>query len=390
MISTDLQAWWVECSPALETAAQQHSQPCSTAASRQQAYWNDLCLHACLAELRAADIEAHPGDTPAAAAPLWEVVNGSVITVAGKRLVLIPSEAIDLSELVVPQEWVDLPSWVGDYYLAVQVQAEPGWIRVWGYTTQAQLKTSGTYDPSDRTYNLAASQLKLDLNALWLTLELCASLPTRVAVAALPALDPVQAANLMQRLGTPAVMFPRLAIPFSLWGALIESDTGRHQLWQHRNGHPSSDRMTRLSDWLQGNFTAVWQAIETLAQPAPTIRWRRSTQSRAHVIRRAQLIPLTTATGTATVALVISVVTAPDDQVLIGIQVWGGETAADWPDTLQVQLLNMAGAVLDQAPVLERETASDTRYLEIEGVTGEQFQIVLTTDRDRSVHPFVI
>ena len=34
---------------------------------------------------------------------------------------LIPSEAIDDSELEVPQEWVDIPSWAADYYLAVQI-----------------------------------------------------------------------------------------------------------------------------------------------------------------------------------------------------------------------------------------------------------------------------
>ncbi|PSO81051.1 MAG: hypothetical protein BRC41_15925 [Cyanobacteria bacterium QH_9_48_43] len=57
------------------------------------------------------------GLAPSPALPsFWEVVNGTAIALSGVRLVLIPSEAADLSELRVPQEWVDIPSWGGDYY----------------------------------------------------------------------------------------------------------------------------------------------------------------------------------------------------------------------------------------------------------------------------------
>ena len=42
---------------------------------------------------------------------IWEVVNGTAIDCGECGLVLIPTEAIDLSELRVPQEWVDIPSW---------------------------------------------------------------------------------------------------------------------------------------------------------------------------------------------------------------------------------------------------------------------------------------
>ncbi len=51
----------------------------------------------------------------------WQFVNGSVLELNGKRIVLLPSKAIDRSELVIPQEWVDIPAWAGDYFMAVQI-----------------------------------------------------------------------------------------------------------------------------------------------------------------------------------------------------------------------------------------------------------------------------
>ncbi len=102
------------------------------------------------------------------------------------------------------------------------------------------------------------------------------------------------------------------------------------------------------------------------------------------------MIELETATGTATVALVLSVVPAPAEQLLIGIQVGTMGTAAALPDPLQVQLLDPQGAVLEQGRDVDLDTDLETCYLEIEGVAGEQFQVVLTTDRDRRVYQFAI
>ena len=61
--------------------------------------------------LQATVWESSP-NTPA----FWEFVNGTAILLNERRVVLIPSEAIDNRELEVPQEWVDIPSWVADFY----------------------------------------------------------------------------------------------------------------------------------------------------------------------------------------------------------------------------------------------------------------------------------
>ena len=122
---------YLELSAATQTHAWQQSQPYALPASRWNAYLN---------QVRFASLRFYPGCkknktpeqglAPSPALPsFWEVVNGTAIALSGVRLVLIPSEAADLSELRVPQEWVDIPSWGGDYYQAVQVNPDDSYMR---------------------------------------------------------------------------------------------------------------------------------------------------------------------------------------------------------------------------------------------------------------------
>ncbi len=62
---------------------------------------------------------------------------------------------------------------IANYYLAVQVNPDDGWMKVFGYTTHQHLKKIGVYDPSDhRTYSLEVEDLIPDLNVLWITHQL--------------------------------------------------------------------------------------------------------------------------------------------------------------------------------------------------------------------------
>lgn len=120
----------------------QQSKPFSSPSRYWQAYLHQICLDVFLPWLQEAqslDARVWPGK---ASLPfIWEIVNGVAINFAGGRLVLLPTDTIDLSELQVPQEWVDLPSWAADYYLAVHVNPDDGYLRVFGYTTHRHLKT---------------------------------------------------------------------------------------------------------------------------------------------------------------------------------------------------------------------------------------------------------
>ncbi|MBD2206559.1 DUF1822 family protein [Calothrix sp. FACHB-1219] len=227
--------------------------------SRYQGYINELCLGAVLPWLQedfAPQAKVWP--TTTALPSFWELVNGTAVLIDDKRFILVPSETIDLSEIRVPQEWVDLLSWAGDYYLAVQVEADEGYVRVWGYCTHAQLKEQGNYDPSDRTYSLDSTELINDMSVLAVTQELCPQIATRSEIATLPSLPQAQAQNLIARLGKSEILTPRLDIPFSLWGGLIEHGGWRKSLYQQRLG---ITEQWSILQWLQSGVSQVAETI---------------------------------------------------------------------------------------------------------------------------------
>jgi hypothetical protein len=245
----------LEISPAQRDRAWQQSQSFSHPSSRWRAYLNQLSLSAVLTWLQADyNFQAATGATPAVLHSCLEVTNGTVVTMDGMKLLLVPSEAIDTSELRVPQEWVDLPKLAPDYYLGVQVEPDEGWVRVWGYCTHAQLKSRGSYDPSDRAYSLDETDVIKDINVLWVSRQLCPEEPTKAAIDPLPTLPLAQAENLLQRLGNPTVLNPRLAVPFPLWGALFEHGGWRQRLYDLRLG---KNDLWSIQQWLQTRVSEV-------------------------------------------------------------------------------------------------------------------------------------
>ncbi len=239
--------------------AWQQSEAFSNPPSRATAYLNELCLKTILQWLQE-DMtpQAKPWPNTAALPGFWELVNGTTITLDGTRFVLVPSEAIDMSELRVAQEWVDIPSWVGDYYLAVQVEPDEGYVRVWGYCTHKQLKTRGTYDECDHTYSLDSTDIITDISVLSVARQLCPEEPTRSTVALLPSLTPEQAQNLISRLGASEIITPRLEIPFQLWGALIQHGGWRQSLYQQRLGLPEQ---WSVLQWFDSGVSQLAEAI---------------------------------------------------------------------------------------------------------------------------------
>ena len=241
-----------------QNQADLHSHPIS----RYQTYINELCLSAVLPWLQEDFTPQAKVWTSTTALPsFWELVNGTAVNLDATRFILVPNETIDLGELRVPQEWVDLPTWAGDYYLAVQVEPDEGYVRVWGYCTHVQLKNQGSYDPGDRSYVLDADFIT-DISVLAVAQELCTTEPTRSPILDIAILSQTQAQNLITRLGNPQILTPRLEIPFPLWGGLMEHGGWRQSLYQQRVGLP--EQWSILQWWENG-----------VSQVAETIGWGR-------------------------------------------------------------------------------------------------------------------
>ena len=245
--------------------AWKQSQNAANPTSQWQKYLNQLALNTFLPWLQAEeDATAKTGFNAAIQSDIWEVVNGTLINIEGAKLVLIPTEAEDLSELRVPQEWIDIPDWIADYYLAVQVSIDNGYIRIWGYTTHQELKNQANFSHSDRTYSLSEDELITDIDVLWVARELCPNEVTQAAVEPINALADAQADNLITRLSNQTQLLPRLAIPFTTWAALLQNETWCHRLATTRQGKTTK---TPVMQWLKQGVSNVaaelgWRQIE--------------------------------------------------------------------------------------------------------------------------------
>ncbi|MEB3220114.1 MAG: DUF1822 family protein [Nostocales cyanobacterium 94392] len=256
---------WLEITENQQAKIWQQSQAFSTDNRRWIAYLNRLSLNVFLPWLQ----EEHATDAfifpnSASLPSIWEVTNGTGISFNGKKLVLIPTEALDISEIRVPQEWVDIPKWSADYYLAVQVNVEENYIRIWGYTSQTHLKEMGNYDHRDRTYCLNKEHLISNLSILWIARQVCPEEVTKNPTVPIPELSAIQAENLLNRLGNPQVVNPRQEIPWTMWGALLEQFGLRQRLYEQRLGIP---KQWSIRQWMQTGVSEVarqfgWGSID--------------------------------------------------------------------------------------------------------------------------------
>ncbi|MEM9152696.1 MAG: DUF1822 family protein [Cyanobacteria bacterium P01_F01_bin.3] len=195
----------------------------------------------------------------------WSVVNGTALRGGALNIVAIPSSGFS-NDFYIPQEWVDIPAWVADYYIAVQLDIDDRVARIAGYCTHAEIKASGQYDPSDRTYRIATDRYCDDIYTLFMLRDAGLEGPTREKVAQLPELSPDRANNLLEQLVDPDLPFPRLARPFQLWGACLCDRHWLQQLYERRHSVASSlaRNTVNLSAWVRRiseELSPDWQNV---------------------------------------------------------------------------------------------------------------------------------
>lgn len=371
---------WLELSPTSVAEAWQHSQSFSTAGRCWRAYLNRLCLQGVQPWLEEESQQQATVFLKNGLSSVWEMVNGTAVEIAGKRFVLIPTEDIDSDELRVPQEWVDLPRWAGDYYLAVQVNVEEQCLRIWGYTTHRHLKTRGNYDRRDRAYTLAAEDLVRDISLLGLARQSDES--TRTAIEPLPELPAIQGSNLLQRLGNLDVIFPRNAIPFALWGALFDRDDWRDRLYRLRQGNPAEPILANLGQWFENLFETGWQSIESLFPNSENLAlgWRRTEAE----VRRVKEIEL----GGRVFALVVGLAAEADGRTSIRVQLRPGARDRVLPEGIQLLLRSESGEILKS--VAARSQDDYIQLQRFKCVSGYRFDLQITLDEFSTAEAFQV
>ena len=233
----------------------------SNVTAQNNAELNQICLQKIQVWLTEIGIESTPTFSPAQMDSIWDVVNGFALTVGNRRLIIIPSDKFDREELSVPQEWVDIPTWMGDYYLAVQIDLDERTMNIWGYTSHRTLRETGTFDRIDRTYSISSDFLIGDLDILWMAQLL--DLQEITIVPTIPSLNSDRSTSAIDRLSQPSPYSPRLDLDFNTWAAILSNNDLREQLHQRRLQVTTLQAVTTprlsLTDWLRQEFS---QALE--------------------------------------------------------------------------------------------------------------------------------
>ncbi|MCU0569449.1 MAG: DUF1822 family protein [Oculatellaceae cyanobacterium Prado106] len=403
--------WWFEVPSAQTDGIWQQVR--SSPLRRWESFLNQMCWEVMRSTLRqdwglAAESAIAPTQLPV----FWEHLNGFPLMLGEIRLLLLPTEAIDDEELVVPQEWIDIPSFVSDYYLPVQIstdsEGQPRSLRVWGYGTHQDVKALGTYDADDHTYHLDAAYLNRDLSAFETILQFCPSATTAAvtqgAIAPLPTLTATQIENLQIRLSHPAILSPRLSIPFALWGSLFESERERQRLYQARVSTAGTveNRRVQLQRWFQSQIQDAiaegWQGLENLLSPqANRPAWGfRGTEEEESTVRVKPIL-LASETAIETVMLRVALQPEADGRIAILAQVHptnepNEETMSDGtqyvPGQLSLSLLSDADEVLQTVQATEADHYIQLRRFRCP--VGTRFSLQVEWEGDRILEQFEV
>lgn len=401
-VNIDTKSIWLQVETAEQEKAWQLSQHHSNPIACYNAYLNRVCLHHILnwfqewlREESSLDAEVFPSEENLYS--ILEIVNGTAIKIGESRIVLVPTETIDLEELCVPQEWVDIHGWAGDYYIPVQIDLDGDddncWMRVCGFATHRQLKNQGRYNQSDRTYSLPIEELTENFTLLFATLGLRLQQELTPEVT----LSETEAQNLLQTLSNASIYSPRLRldVPFAQWAALIVNDQWRQQLYNKRlkleNTVSATDKNSslstetannvslepiirvNLSQWFENLFAAGWQTIDSLNSQFGNLAFEfRSASNLKAGVHGVKLIDLGMQVGGQTLALLLAVSSDTENKISILAQVHPTGNEKYLPANLKV-VLTASGKTLQEIQSRNRDC-----YIQLnrfKGLPGTCFSI---------------
>ncbi|BAQ62094.1 hypothetical protein GM3708_2500 [Geminocystis sp. NIES-3708] len=190
---------------------------------------------------------------------IWEFINGNAIDIDSSRIILIPIETQDKIEFSIPEEWLKIPQWVGNYYIAVEVNLEENYLNFAGYISYEDVNNYGKLDSFNHCYDLPYECLETDLNLICLEYEYgWDSIPQ---ILPLPFLSSPIKQNLFKEIQDN--LSSCLLVNFGHWLSLLSDNKTRYQLFASR-------KSVNLSEWLKGKFltnlSKGWQTLDMLTQ----------------------------------------------------------------------------------------------------------------------------
>ncbi|MBL1210763.1 DUF1822 family protein [Geminocystis sp. GBBB08] len=217
---------------------------------------------------------------------MWEFVNGTPILINNNstRLILFPQESTDLTEFNIPQEWVDIPHFRGDYFLPVQINLDSGWLRFWGFATYENIKQNSIYDDIFLQYIFPQDLVEEDLNLLFLFEKY--GLSFKPEYQPLPILSNQEKNNLLSQLNQANSLTLRHRLNFVQWAGIFGDETYRQLLYQQY-------QPIRLGEWLHHNFNQAynqgWQHLQDLVDTLSLVTNSSSLSSNGIVMRSGEI-----------------------------------------------------------------------------------------------------
>lgn len=249
---------WLKFSEEDQAKAAQISQGCTIKGGRHQSFLNALCS-ICLVKwlkIRFSEINYYQLEEKNLLT-IWEFVNGTPLKINNSNLILLPEETEDSREFYIPQEWVDIPRFRGDYFLPIQVNLETGWLRFWGFVNYEEIKKQGIYDQTFAQYILSEQFVEGNLNLLFLFEKY--ALSSKPEYQPLPILSKEEKYYLLNQLTSLNPIVIRHYLNFFQWAVLFSDDDCREYLYQKYQ--PLS-----LGAWLHQNFNQAydrgWQHLK--------------------------------------------------------------------------------------------------------------------------------
>ncbi len=375
---------WLEISDDEIDRSTPNPQLYANPAGTNNARLNQLCSNKVRAWLDRQGIIHHLSFNEDRLPEIWDVVTGCAIEIGKHRLILIPSEDIDRSELRVPQEWIDLPNWAGDYYISIQIDLDANLMSIWGFTSHRSIKEKGRYSARDRTYSLDGDSLISDLDLLWMAEEL--DLEPKDIVEELPTISLEHALEIMQVASTPSPYSPRLAVDFAEWGAILNNPTLRSEFYLKRLQRAAIAQAPAprfsLIDWLDREFNVVasgWQSSQSIGVLSP---------EHNNTIERGKVINLQVDLQRETVILLVGVVPEGADRMRVAVRVHPAIGSRYLPPQLQLSYIDMDGANLRTVTA-----RANDNYIQLPGYTcavGMEFNIQLQLYSARSIERFIV
>jgi hypothetical protein len=324
---------------------------------------------------------------------IWEFVNGTSITIGNQRLVIIPSEGTDLEALEVPQEWVDIAGWEADYYLAVQVEPEANWLRVWGYTTYQQLKARGQYNAISKTYELERQDLIEEINVMLLAQE-CNHTESSSQASSLPEVSPEKVQSLIQDYCQQPGYSLRMLMPFPEWAYFLSNGGWRKQIYQHRlrsitETSPWKKMWQEAGSWLADQSKQGWQSVESVLGSQQSLAYQVRNHQSFPEDAAAKVIDLGIELKQSAFALLVAQVPAENQKNWVHVQVHPVGEESHLPPNLQLELLDETGKLV-QKPVIARNYDHLIQLKRFKAPIGTRFQIKLSLDHASVTEQFVL